>query len=169
VEARARLLGPTQKDALEDATDESQRVRLKIQADALAGRGVGPGDVRELVNPARSRPALQLAGLDAEAVRRQMGVVIQDGRVLPGTILSTIVGPSAATLDDAWEAARLAGLDEDIRRLPGGMDTVVGEGGATFFRGQLQRLLIARAVVAKLRGVLFDEATSASTTAPRRW
>jgi ATP-binding cassette subfamily C protein len=102
-----------------------------------------------------------VSGIDPEALRRQMGVVTQDSKVLPGSIFVNIVGATLLTLDDAWEAARLAGLDEDIRQMPMGMQTVVSEGGATFSGGQLQRLMIARAIVRRPRILLFDEATSA--------
>jgi ATP-binding cassette subfamily C protein len=102
-----------------------------------------------------------LAHLDAEAVRRQLGVVTQDSRVMPGTIQANIIGSSLLTVQDAWEAARLAGLDNDIREMPMGMQTIISEGGGTFSGGQLQRLMIARAIVRKPRILLFDEATSA--------
>jgi NHLM bacteriocin system ABC transporter ATP-binding protein len=102
-----------------------------------------------------------LSGMDVQAVRRQIGVVLQDGQIMPGDILENIVATSALGEKAAWEAARMAGLEEDIKNLPMGMHTIVSEGGAAFSKGQIQRLLIARAIVHKPRILFFDEATSA--------
>lgn len=102
-----------------------------------------------------------LARLDLQAVRRQMGVVLQNGGLLAGDLYSNIVGASGLSIDDAWEAARIAGLEADIRDMPMGMHTVLPDGGGTLSGGQVQRLLIARAVVRKPKLLFFDEATSA--------
>ncbi len=102
-----------------------------------------------------------MSGLDIGAVRRQLGVVLQNGKLMPGDIFTNIVGSSPLTLEDAWEAARMAGFDEDIKSMPMGMHTVISEGAGAISGGQKQRLMIARAIVKKPRILLFDEATSA--------
>jgi ABC-type bacteriocin/lantibiotic exporter with double-glycine peptidase domain len=102
-----------------------------------------------------------LSSLDTRSVRQQLGVVLQESRVLPTDIYRNIVGTTSHTMDEAWEAAEMAGLAEDVRQMPMGMHTVVSEGGGTFSGGQRQRLLIARALVNKPRIIYFDEATSA--------
>jgi ATP-binding cassette subfamily C protein len=99
--------------------------------------------------------------VDVGAVRRQLGVVLQSGRLMSGDIYSNIVGSTGLTLDDAWEAAAACGLDHDIKAMPMGMHSLVSDGGGTLSGGQRQRLLIARAIVNKPRIVFFDEATSA--------
>ncbi|MES2295980.1 MAG: NHLP bacteriocin export ABC transporter permease/ATPase subunit [Pseudomonadota bacterium] len=103
-----------------------------------------------------------MARVDLPALRRQLGVVLQNGQLLSGDIFSNIVGASATlTIDDAWDAATQADIADDIRAMPMGMHTVVSDGGGTLSGGQRQRLLIARAIVNRPRILFFDEATSA--------
>ncbi|HYH37199.1 MAG TPA: NHLP bacteriocin export ABC transporter permease/ATPase subunit [Azospirillum sp.] len=102
-----------------------------------------------------------LRGLNPQAVRRRIGTVLQQGRLMAGPILETIRGTSGCTLDEAWEAAAVAGIADDIRRMPMGMQTLVTDSGGTLSGGQVQRLMIARAVAGKPSILVLDEATSA--------
>ncbi|MEM6701163.1 MAG: NHLP bacteriocin export ABC transporter permease/ATPase subunit [Acidobacteriota bacterium] len=99
--------------------------------------------------------------LDLREVRQQLGVVLQDSQLLPTDVFRNIVGTTSLTIDDAWEAARAAGMEEDIQGMPMGMHTYVSEGGGGFSGGQKQRLKIARSIVHKPRIMFMDEATSA--------
>lgn len=100
--------------------------------------------------------------LDLKSLRKKIGVVMQNGKLFHGDIFSNItISAPWLTLREAWEAAELADIAEDIRAMPMGMHTVVSEGSGGISGGQRQRLMIARAVAPKPKILMFDEATSA--------
>ena len=103
-----------------------------------------------------------LSTVDLKSLRRMIGTVMQDGQLFQGDIYSNIVITSPKlTIDDAWEAAELAGIADDIRAMPMGMHTLITEGAGSISGGQRQRLMIARAIAPKPKILMFDEATSA--------
>ncbi len=103
-----------------------------------------------------------LNSLDLASLRRKIGSVIQSGGLLQGDVFSNIIiSAPHLTLDDAWEAAEVAGIADDIRAMPMGMNTLISEGSGGISGGQKQRLMIARAVAPKPKILMFDEATSA--------
>ncbi|MFC8672225.1 NHLP bacteriocin export ABC transporter permease/ATPase subunit [Streptomyces griseorubiginosus] len=101
-----------------------------------------------------------LAALDQSAVRRQCGVVLQHAQPFTGSILDVICGTEPYTPEEAMAAAAMAGLAEDIQRMPMGLHTIVSGSGA-ISGGQRQRLMIAQALIRRPRILFFDEATSA--------
>ena len=99
---------------------------------------------------------------DLKSLRKMIGVVMQDGKLFLGDIYSNIViAAPQLTLDEAWEAAEIASVADDIRAMPMGMNTLIAEGQGGISGGQRQRLMIARAVAPKPKILMFDEATSA--------
>ena len=107
----------------------------------------GPHDVRHV---------------NLRSLRRHIGTVMQDSGLFAGSILENItISAPSATLDDAWEAAELAGIADDIRTMPMGMQTLVSEGGGGVSGGQRQPIMLAHAVCGNRRILMFDEATSA--------
>ena len=103
-----------------------------------------------------------ISSVDLKSLRRNIGVVMQNGKLFSGDIFSNItISAPWLTMEDAWKAAELSGIAEDIRRMPMGMHTIISEGSGGVSGGQRQRLMIARAIAPKPKILMFDEATSA--------
>jgi ABC-type bacteriocin/lantibiotic exporter with double-glycine peptidase domain len=156
--------------------DVSLRVRAGEFVALVGGSGSGKSTLLRLLlgfekpeSGAILYDGQELSSLDLREVRQQIGVVLQSSKLMPTDIYRNIIGSHTnLSLNDAWEAARMAGLDRDIKNMPMGMNTVVSEGGGTFSGGQRQRLMVARALVNRPRIVFFDEATSAMDNETQR-
>ena len=164
----------------DDTPDVLKDLSLKIHAGeyiAVVGRtGCGKSTLVRLLlgfeKPQRGSilyDGRDLESLDPRSLRRNMGVVIQNGQLMQGDIFSNItLSAPQLTLDEAWEAAETAGIAQDIRDMPMGMQTIISEGQGGISGGQKQRLLIARAVAPKPRILILDEATSALDNVTQR-
>jgi len=100
--------------------------------------------------------------VNLNSLRQFIGLCPQSLQIFPGSIAENIrFSVTSCTDDELWNAARIACIDEDIRKMPEQMNTMLGEGGSGLSGGQCQRLLIARAVINKPKILFMDEATSA--------
>ena len=148
-------------------------ISLKISAGqyvAIVGRtGCGKSTLMRLLlgfeKPQRGAiyyDGVDMDKLDLKSLRRNIGSVMQNGRLMQGDIYSNIVAAAPwLKLEDAWNAARLAGVEDEIKEMPMGMFTLVSEGSGGLSGGQKQRIMIARALISSPDLLMFDEATSA--------
>ncbi len=149
------------------------KVNFKIPAGTMLGivgrSGSGKSTVTRLLqginreyNGFLKVDGVELREINLTHLRRSFGVVLQDNFLFRGSVRDNITaGRPGLTLDDVVRAARLAGAEEFIERLPSGYDTFIEEGSANLSGGQRQRLAIARAVIADPKLMILDEATSA--------
>ncbi|HTO83254.1 MAG TPA: peptidase domain-containing ABC transporter [Methylomirabilota bacterium] len=149
------------------------RVSFAVRAGQVIGvvgrSGSGKTTVTRLIQGIQSAQEgmIRLDGIDIRHIdlahlRRSIGVVLQENFLFRGTIRDNIAAARPdAPLAEIVEAARMAGADEFIDRLPASYETLVEENGANFSGGQRQRIAIARALMMRPRLLIFDEATSA--------
>ena len=155
------------------ATPALDRISFSVgegQVIGVVGRsGSGKTTVTRIIQGIQTaqQGLIQLDGTDIRHIdlahlRRNVGVVLQDNFLFRGTIRENIAATNPnASLPEIMEAARMAGADEFINRLPMSYDTFIEENASNFSGGQRQRLAIARALLLRPKLLIFDEATSA--------
>jgi len=155
------------------ATPALDRVSLDIRSGEIVGivgrSGSGKTTLARLLQSLNvpQQGVIRLDGVDLREIdlawlRRNVGVVLQDNFMFRGTIRENIsVARPSASMEEVVQAARAAGADEFIERLPQGFDTLLEENASNLSGGQRQRLAIARALLLRPKVLIFDEATSA--------
>ncbi len=171
-----RLEGHVRLEGVSFSYDGAERVLDDVTVEARAGEmialvgasGCGKSTVCRLLlgleEPTAGRVLFDgraLGSLDRQALRRQLGVVLQNPSCFGGSLFELIAAGRPVTEREVWEACRAAAIDEELRALPLGLKTRVGAGARELSGGQLQRLLLARALVGSPAVLVLDEATSA--------
>ncbi|MBQ6441566.1 MAG: ATP-binding cassette domain-containing protein [Lachnospiraceae bacterium] len=111
----------------------------------------------------------ELSGTDQRSLLRNMGIVLQNESLIPGTIRQNMMmQPRPVTEEEIWKTLETVKIADLVRSYPYGLDTEIGTSGATMSGGQMQKLLIARAIISKPKMIVFDEATSALDNVSQR-
>ena len=109
-----------------------------------------------------------LENLSIRAYRKQFGVVMQSASFNPGSIYDIVCGGIHRSEEQVWDALRKAAVDDDVRQLPMGLETLLMDSGSSLSGGQLQRISIARALINNPSVLILDEATSALDNASQK-